>query len=43
MEDTRKFNVVTLIKSLLRAFNLQKGIIPTLKDLLTIPHVVSNH
>ena len=43
MEDTRKFNIVTLIKSLLRAFNLQKGIIPTLKDLLIIPHVVSNH
>ena len=37
------FGLKTLIKSLLRAFNLKKGIIPTLKDLLVRPHVVSNH
>ena len=37
------FGLKTLIKSLLRAFNLKKGIIPTLKDLLVRPHIVSNH
>ena len=37
------FSLKTLIKSLLRAFNLKKGIIPTLKDLLVRPHIVSNH
>jgi hypothetical protein len=37
------FGLRTLIKSLLRAFNLNRGIIPTLKDLLVRPHIVSNH
>ena len=37
------FSLKTLIKSLLRSFNLKKGIIPTFKDLLVRPHIVSNH
>jgi len=43
LDNNNTFNLKTLIKSLLRAFNLNRGIIPTLKDLLVRPHVVSNH
>ena len=43
MQNKNTFGFKTLFKSLLSALNIKKGILPTLRDLIIRPHIVTNH
>ena len=42
-EDKNQFGFKTIINEFLNAFNFERGIFPTIRDLLIRPNMVVNH